>query len=341
MNREHVLAVILVFSLCVNVYFVFTDQFSLNPDVQVFVSTAIPGADSLMKFSPTSVFMNYSLQANSDQGAAASQTSLNNDVQDFVSTAIPGANISPDSVFIDNSSQANSDQGAASQTSLNNDVQDFVSTAIAGADSSMNISPDSVFIDNSSQGNSDQEAVNQTDRVDIGDGWTTYTSKKYAFSVRYPTTWEVNEGSTGSASRRLVLTAPPETDCDPISAQCFKYIASLTIEIDQDPETLSLEEYFNSAVASLQKKYAITSTSKSASCMLSGNRAYQIEFYTRDNRGNPDRSYMQYYTLIDKKGYIISYTGPFSNWEHVFAINKGDAQRIIDSFEVERIYEVV
>jgi hypothetical protein len=292
MNREHVLAVILVLSLCANVYLVFTGHSSLNPGVQEFVSIAVPGAYS-------------------------------------------------------------------SNSSQNCDIPDFVTTIIPDADISMNISPDSVFIDNSSQGNSDQGVVNHTDQANISgsdnhegqqneitppptpDGWTTYTSKKYAFSVRYPTTWDLNDGSTGSPGRMLVLTAPIESDCDPISAQCFKYIASMTFEIDQKPDTLVLEDYFNSAVASLQEDYGITATSKSASCMLSGNRAYQIEFYTRDERGNPDRSYMQYYTLIDKKGYIISYTGPYCNWENVFSHNKGDAQRIIDSFWVDRTFEIV
>jgi hypothetical protein len=115
----------------------------------------------------------------------------------------------------------------------------------------------------------------------------------------------------------------------------------MTIEIDQDPGTMVLEDYFNHAIAALQKDYGITSTSKSATTYLSGNRAYQIEFYTRDERGNPDRSYMQYYSIIDKKGYIISYTGPYDTWENVYSHNKGDAQRIIDSFNLERVYQQV
>jgi len=279
MNREHVLAVILVLSLCANVYLVFTDHSSLNPEVQDFVSTIIPGADRSM-------------------------------------------NGSPGSLVINNSSPDNSDQEAGNQTDRGNitvdeDPDGYVNETIPL------VTPGTVV------------------PTPTPDGWTTYTSKKYTFSVRYPTTWELNDGSTGSPSRLLVLTAPPETECNSISAQCFKYIASLTIDIDRDPDTFDLEKYFNRAVASLQKDYDITSTTKSSSCMLDGNRAYQIEFYTRDERGNPDSSYMQYYTLIDKKGYIISYTGPYSTWEHVYALNKGDAQRIIDSFEVERTYEEV
>jgi len=174
--------------------------------------------------------------------------------------------------------------------------------------------------------------------VPPSDGWTTYTNPKYKFTLKYPITWEMNDQDTGSPNKLLILTAPVETNCDTISAECFKYIASMTILIDQDPKPTVLEEYFNSAVANLQEDYSITSTSKSASSYLSGNRAYQIEFYTRDKRGNPERSYMQYYTIIDQKGYIISYTGPYSTWDNVYSNNKGDAQRIIDSFELERVY---
>jgi hypothetical protein len=279
MNREHVLAAILILSLCANVYLVFTDHSFLNPDVQDFISTIIPGAGRSM-------------------------------------------NVSPGSLALNNSSRDNSDQEAGNQTDRGNITVDG-DPDVQVTETIPSVTPGTVT------------------PTPTPDGWTTYTSKKYAFSVDYPITWELNDGSTGSPSRLLVLTAPPETECNSVSAQCFKYIASLTIDIDRDPDTLELDVYFNSAVASLQKDYAITSTTKSSSCILSGNRAYQIEFYTRDERGNPDRSYMQYYTIIDKKGYIISYTGPFSTWENVYSINKGDAQRIIDSFEVERIYEVV
>ena len=272
MNREHVLAVILVLSLCANIYLVFTDHSSLDGDIQGVVHRAL---------------------------------------------------LYPDPVTVNNTSLSDGYVGSDGGKEPPNSTGDLP-----------DISPDITSVKT-------PVVTPVPTPVPTPDGWAGYSSKKYAFSVRYPVTWELNDGSTGSPGRMLVLTAPPESDCDQINAQCFKYIASMTFEIDQHPDTLVLEDYFNSAVAALQRDYGITATSKSASCMLSGNRAYQIEFYTRDERGNPDKSYMQYYTLIDKKGYIISYTGPYSTWENVFSHNKGDAQRIIDSFWVERTYEVV
>ncbi|MDD1709067.1 MAG: hypothetical protein LUQ33_07865 [Methanoregulaceae archaeon] len=168
------------------------------------------------------------------------------------------------------------------------------------------------------------------------DGWVDYTSSMYHFSLRYPQTWELTERPAGSPRTVLILTAPVETACEETGTRCYKYTANMSFEIDQNPFTLIPDEYFVRAVADLQAKYSITTTSKSAPCIISGIRAYQIEFYTRDKRGNPDRSYMQYYVIVDGKAYIISYTGRYSTWDNVYSNNKGDAQQIIDSIVFKR-----
>ena len=171
------------------------------------------------------------------------------------------------------------------------------------------------------------------------DPLVTYTSAKNNFSLRYPKNWTVNEAVAGRTV--LTLTAPVETACDSETSQCYKYIATLTVEIDQNPSNKALEDYFNKAVSRLQLEYSITTTTKSAPALLSTTRAYQIEYYTHDKRGNPVRSFMQYYAIIDGKGYIISYFGPYSIRENVFDHNKGDAQRIIDSVSITRSYKQV
>jgi hypothetical protein len=167
----------------------------------------------------------------------------------------------------------------------------------------------------------------------------TYTSPKYGFSLRYPRNWTVNEAVAGRTV--LTLTAPVETACDSETSQCYKYAATFTVEIDQNPSTTGLEDYFNRAVSKLQLEYSITTTTRSASALLSNTRAYQIEYYTHDKRGNAVRSFLQYYAIIDGKGYIISYFGPYSIRENVFDHNKGDAQRIIDSLNITRFYKPV
>jgi hypothetical protein len=171
------------------------------------------------------------------------------------------------------------------------------------------------------------------------DPLVTFTSAKYGFSLRYPRNWTVNEAVAGRTV--LTLTAPVETACDSETSQCYKYAATFTVEIDQNPSNTVLEDYFNRAVSRLQLEYSITTTTRSAPALLSNTKAYQIEYYTHDKRGNAVRSFMQYYAIIDGKGYIISYFGPYSIRENVFDHNKGDAQRIIDSISITRSYKPV
>jgi hypothetical protein len=187
-------------------------------------------------------------------------------------------------------------------------------------------------------------AVTETPTVEVTtpvtiDPYATYTSAKYGFSLRYPRSWFINEAVAGRTV--LTLGAPVETMCDSDTNQCYKYVANFTVEVDPNPSTLVIEDYFTNAVARLQRDYSITTTTRSATAMLSNARAYQIEYFTHDKRGNPVRSFMQYYTIIDGKGYIISYFGPYYIRENVFDHNKADAQQIINSIEIIRTFKPV
>lgn len=169
--------------------------------------------------------------------------------------------------------------------------------------------------------------------------WKSYSSAKWHFSLTYPPSWEVKEGA--SANPVVTLIAPVETECSAETTECYKYEASLVVSVDQNPATTVLEDYFNQKVSALQKSLGITATSKSAPTTISGNKAYWIEYYTRDNRGNPLKRYMQYFTMLDKKVYILTYSGPYSTSENVYSFNKPDAQVVIDGFVVDRQYRVV
>ncbi len=169
--------------------------------------------------------------------------------------------------------------------------------------------------------------------------WKEYSSTKWRFSMPYPPTWEVKEGSGSSPA--VTLSAPAETECSSRTTECYHYIASLTVSIDQKPETIVLEDYFNKKVSKLQKDLAITATSKSAPTTLSGNKAYWIEYYTRDSRGNPSKTYMQYFTILDKKVYILTYSGPYSTAENVYSRNKPEVEKMIKEFVVEREYRSI
>ncbi len=169
--------------------------------------------------------------------------------------------------------------------------------------------------------------------------WKNYLSSKWHFSISYPPSWEVKDGT--SSNPAVTITAPAETECSAQTSECYQYVASVVVSIDQNPGAIQLEDYFNKKVSSLQKSLGITATSKSAPTTVSGNNAYWIEYYTRDARGNPLKWYMQYYSLIDKKVFIITYSGPYSTGDNVYSTNKPDAQKMIDGFTVDRQYKIV
>ncbi|MCQ8893927.1 MAG: hypothetical protein NQU46_04780 [Methanolinea sp.] len=169
--------------------------------------------------------------------------------------------------------------------------------------------------------------------------WKVYNSTKWHFSVPYPPNWTIHEGT--STNPVVTFTAPVETSCSAVTSECYQYVASLSVGIDLHPGTLVFEDYFNRKVASLQKDLGITATSKTAQTTISGNKAYWIEYYTRDSRGNPSKMFMQYFTLLDKKVWVITYTGPYSTRENVYSRNKPDAQRMIEGIVIEREYKVV
>lgn len=172
--------------------------------------------------------------------------------------------------------------------------------------------------------------------------WMTYNNEPFRFSLEYPPDWIVTK-SAGSQSRPAVtFTAPGEEErCSDETTECYKFIAVLSVDIDTNPYTIVLEEYFNQYVSDLQLDHGITATSKSAPTTLSGSKAYSLEYYGRDARGNPTKNYLQYFIILDKKVYILTYSGTYSTGETVYSRNKGDAQKMIESFTVDREYKVV
>jgi hypothetical protein len=170
--------------------------------------------------------------------------------------------------------------------------------------------------------------------------WKDYSNSNYRFSLQYPPTWTLTE--KGGPYPVIEIEAPPQDYCDSKSAECYRLITRVTVDVDTNPFTTDLEDYFNEAVSTLQKDYSITATSKSAPTILSDMKAYGIEYSTRDERGNKVNSVLQYYSVIDGKVYIVSYTGPYSPYDDsIYQVNKPEARNIIMSFMVDREFKEV
>jgi hypothetical protein len=170
--------------------------------------------------------------------------------------------------------------------------------------------------------------------------WKDYSNSAYRFSLQYPPTWTLTD--KGGPYPVIEIAAPPQDYCDSKTAECYRLITKVTVDVDTNPYTLVLEDYFNEAVARLQKEYSITAVSKSAPTSLSDVKAYRIEYYTRDERGNKLNSVLQYYAIIDGKVYILSYMGPYSQYDDsIYQVNKPDARNIFLSFMVDREFKQV
>jgi hypothetical protein len=170
--------------------------------------------------------------------------------------------------------------------------------------------------------------------------WKDYSNSNYRFSLQYPPTWTLTEKK--GPYPVIEIQAPPQDYCDSKTAECYRLITRVTVDVDTNPFTTDLEDYFNEAVSTLQKDYSITATSKSAPTILSDMKAYRIEYSTRDERGNKVNSVLQYYSVIDGKVYIVSYTGPYSPYDDsIYQVNKPEARNIIMSFMVDREFKEV
>jgi len=297
MKRENILALVLVISLCANVYLVFFDHSILTQHIpKLSNNTLLPSL----------------VPANSSGGSSFMVDEYGEVVP------LPGTD----------------DEGPLPDTP-DNESREF-------SPGEMEEIPDDTLdeadILYENPGSEDEMPLDLPEEV-ILDPFINYTSAKHAFSLVYSRNWTANEATAGRTV--LTLKAPEETSCDTRNNQCYVYVAQLTVEIDSKPHTLIIEDYFNKAVSQLQIQHGITTTSKISATVLSDSRACQIEYFTRDTRGNPDRSFMQYYTIIDGKGYIISYFGPYSSWDGVYRNNKADAQQIINSIMVERSFKPV
>jgi hypothetical protein len=167
-----------------------------------------------------------------------------------------------------------------------------------------------------------------------------YSNSMYRFNLQYLPTWTLTENNGPYPA--VEIQGPPQDYCDTKTSECYRLITRVTVDVDTNPFTTELEDYFNEAVSTLQNEYSITATSKSAPTTLSDVKAYRIEYYTRDERGNKVNSVLQYYAFIDGKVYIVSYSGPYSPYDDsIYQVNKPDARNIILSFTVNREYKPV
>jgi hypothetical protein len=166
--------------------------------------------------------------------------------------------------------------------------------------------------------------------------YLTYKNEDYRYSLEYARNWTLDE----SRSSEVTFTSPERKQCNDLKTECYSIFSVFTIQAVPNPQPAVLEDYFNKAVSDLQSDYAITATTKAPTTYIAGVKAYGLNYYTKDDRGDPLRMVMQFYTLIDDKMYILTYSAPYSvEKDNIFDTYRWDALEMVQSFEVDRIYK--
>ena len=165
----------------------------------------------------------------------------------------------------------------------------------------------------------------------------TYTNEAYKFSLVYPLNWTKEESPTVRTGIVVKFHSPVVSMCNARNEDCADYVGTFSVSVDPNPQPPTLEEYFNRALGGLQQKYQITATTKNSQATLSGNKAYSINYITKDSRGNPDKEVMQYYSILYGKAYVLTYSaGYYEKRDTMFGDYEEPAERMIGSFRVEK-----
>lgn len=168
-----------------------------------------------------------------------------------------------------------------------------------------------------------------------------FSNDQFDYSFMYQRNWTQEAGGR-RGNTFITFKSPDRKICNAINSECFAAMSLFTVEVDQNPSTTDLDDYFNKAVARMQEEYAITATSKSPTTYISDVKAYGINYVTRDERGNPKNQIMQYFTVIDDKVYILTYNAPYSvERDNLYDTYQRDAMHIVETFNVTRVYKPV
>jgi hypothetical protein len=167
--------------------------------------------------------------------------------------------------------------------------------------------------------------------------YLTYKREDQHFSLVYPASWTMQESNGQLPGTIVKFLTPPVTLCNPRNTSCSDFIATFSVYIDPNPDPPGLEEYFNKALSELQNRYQITQENKNSQGWLSGYKAYDIRYVTKDDRGNPEKKVMQVYSFAGGKAFILTYsTSYFEKRETIYPIFSDKADGIVASFIIEK-----
>ena len=139
--------------------------------------------------------------------------------------------------------------------------------------------------------------------------YTTYERLDYGFRMKYPTDWEIGEDATVPA---LTFSSPNTS-------------ATVEITTADVPDTMTLEDFTETAILEIEQEYTITEESATT---LAGNPAHQVTY---------TQKFAQYtvkgtsvWTIKNNKAYVITYSAEMGQ----FVVAQRVYEEMVGSFEI-------
>ena len=145
-----------------------------------------------------------------------------------------------------------------------------------------------------------------------------YENQKYAFSISYPSNWEMEEGVMSS----VVFFRSPVNEKRAIRGNLNVVI------VDLSDEPTTLEQSYDPIIAQLENVITKFKLINKCPSVISGNDSYEIIF--TGIQGKHELKWMQNWTISDNILYTITYTSSQLHFDEFL----DDAKKMINSFKM-------
>jgi hypothetical protein len=145
-----------------------------------------------------------------------------------------------------------------------------------------------------------------------------YENQEYAFSISYPSNWEVGKGIMSS----IVIFHSPVNEKRAIRGNLNVVI------VDLSDEPTTLEQSYDPIIAQLENVITMFKLINKSPSVISGNDSYEIIF--TGIQGKHELKWMQNWTISDNMIYTITYTNSQLHFDEFL----DEAKKMINTFKI-------
>jgi hypothetical protein len=178
----------------------------------------------------------------------------------------------------------------------------------------------------------------------------TYKNDTSGFSIEYPSDWQVFEAPVetgqdlgvprgyGNKVDIVEFYSPGVARCH--HGDCVNVQAEVHVDIDQNPPTTALDEYYLKDVTAMQRNYPLANTHNTM-LRIAGDSAYRLD-YTQ-NRDLINIHVERVYVGIGGKVYVLTFHAhaPYSGEEDQYAKYSGTVETMFKSFKPVVTYKTL